>query len=107
MPISKEGCAGLRTEMCVCTPGLKLPQGSFQSHTPEAVGSRPGLRPGGIHYPDVPHVLTIALQSARAGYALQGHTSGVQAVAVLKDRLLVSASDDYSLIVWDFGVGRS
>ncbi len=41
------------------------------------------------------------------GYALQGHSSGVQAVAILKDRFLVSASDDYSLIVWDFGVGAS
>ena len=66
MPISKEGCAGLRTEMCVCTPGLKLPQGSFQSHTPEAVGSRPGLRPGGIHPPAVPSLLN-ASSSRRRG----------------------------------------
>ena len=36
------------------------------------------------------------------GYALQGHSSGVQAVVVLKDRFLISASDDYELRVWDF-----
>ena len=36
------------------------------------------------------------------GYALQGHSSGVQALVVLKDRFLISASDDYELRVWDF-----
>lgn len=38
-----------------------------------------------------------------AGYALHGHGSGVQAVAVVKERFLISASDDYDLRVHDFG----
>jgi WD40 repeat protein len=53
------------------------------------------------------HTHTFTYVCVYIGYALQGHSSGVQAVAVLKDRFLVSASDDYSLIVWDFGVGAS
>mmetsp|Transcript_12020 Transcript_12020/g.28734 ORF Transcript_12020/g.28734 Transcript_12020/m.28734 type:complete len:594 (+) Transcript_12020:260-2041(+) len=40
------------------------------------------------------------------GYALQGHNSGVQAVALVRDNYIISASDDYELRVWDFGDHR-
>ena len=44
----------------------------------------------------------VTTETEYPGYALQGHSSGVQAVVVMKDRFLISASDDYELRVWDF-----
>ncbi|KAJ1479960.1 WD40-repeat-containing domain protein [Baffinella frigidus] len=38
----------------------------------------------------------------QTGFALKGHHSGVRAVALAGERLLLSVSDDYELRVWDF-----
>ena len=48
-------------------------------------------------------VIVFCIMYGRTGYALHGHCSGVQAVVVLKERFVISASDDYDLRVWDFG----
>ncbi|HEV3076949.1 MAG TPA: hypothetical protein VHB47_21180 [Thermoanaerobaculia bacterium] len=81
------------------------------------VGPRAGTGAGGAHGLAAPDGRVISgsdertlriwdLATGRTTGTLEGHWSGVYALAVLPDGRVVSGSEDHTLRIWDLATGR-